>query len=111
MIIRKPLTNLLALSVFCLTSVALGADVPTDPEARAKLIGAPTALKVQPEKLTLNGPRATGQPVVTGIYADGTVRDLTHLADFKWDGADALVGVDAERFVTAKKNGAGTLTI
>jgi len=48
--------------------------------------------------------------VVNGIYADGTVRDLTQFADFKVDG-DAAVTIDEERFVTAKKNGAGTLTV
>ncbi len=86
------------------------ADVPTDPAARAKIIGTPKSLLVQPDKLTLTGTRATAQPVVTGVYADGTVRDLTHLADIKVDG-DAIVAIDAERFITPKKNGAGTLTI
>ncbi len=98
-----------------LTGLAMGslraADVPTDPAVRAKLVGTPKELKVQPEKLMLNGARATAQPVVTGIYADGTVRDLTHLADIKLDGTEAIVGIDGERFVTAKKNGAGVLTV
>src|SRR5258708_28046929 len=44
------------------------------------------SLQVQPDKVTLTGPRATAQLVVTGVYADGTVRDLTHLADLKIEG-------------------------
>ncbi len=93
-----------------LTAAARAADVPTDPAARAKIVGEPKSLQVQPDKLTLNGPRATAQLVVTGVYADGTIRDLTHLADFKVEG-DALVGIDADRFITPLKNGSATLAI
>ena len=101
----------LALSLlFVPLALARAADVPTDPAARAKLIGAPKSLVVQPAKLALSGPRATAQPIVTGVYADGSVRDLTHVADFRVDGA-ALVAIDGERFITALKNGVGTLTI
>ena len=96
------------LCLLCLFTGAVRADVPSDPAARAKIIGTPKSLQVQPDKLTLNGPRATAQLVVTGVYADGTVRDLTHLADF---GTDALIGIDGDRFITAKKNGSSTLTI
>ncbi|MBI2806361.1 MAG: DUF1553 domain-containing protein [Planctomycetes bacterium] len=101
----------LALSVVCLTSREIRADVPTDPAVIAKLIGTPKELKVQPEKITLVGPRATAQPVITGIYADGTVRDLTPVATFIVDGNDPMIVIDTDRFVTAKKNGAGTVTI
>jgi hypothetical protein len=87
------------------------ADLPTDPAAVAKLIGTPKSLVVQPAQLTLSGARATAQPVVTGVYADGSVRDLTHFANVKLDGADPLVAIDGDRFVTAKKNGTGSLTI
>ncbi|MBI3821926.1 MAG: DUF1553 domain-containing protein [Planctomycetes bacterium] len=101
----------LTLAVLCsLTLAARASDVPTDPAARAKIVGQPKSLLVQPDKLHLEGPRATAQPVVTGIYADGTVRDLTHLAEFKVDGP-GVFAVDAERFITAKGNGASTLTI
>ncbi len=85
------------------------ADLPTDPVARAKVVGTPKSLTVSPATLVLTGARATAQPVVTGIYADGTVRDLTHFADIKADGD--IVAVDADRFVTARKNGASTLAI
>ncbi len=99
----------LALSVFLASAVSTRADVPTDPAARAKIIGTPTKLLVHPDKLTLSGPRSTAQPVVTGVYADGTVRDLTHVADLKLDGAAATIAAD--RFLTAMQNGNATLTI
>src|SRR5258708_3752738 len=93
----------LAMTLVCILTATVRADVPTDPAARAKIIGTPKSLQVQPDKLTLSGPRATAQLVVTGVYADGTVRDLTHVADFKVEGADAVI-VDGDRFITAKKN-------
>src|SRR5216110_3382934 len=96
--------NSLALTLACILTSAVYADVPTDPAARAKIIGTPKTLQVQPDKLTLTGPRSTAQLVVTGVYADGTVRDLTHLVDIKLEGADALVGIDGDRFITALKN-------
>ncbi len=110
MVIRNPLSILcLTLGTLLATTLAANADVPTDPAARAKIIGTPKELLVQPGKLTLTGPRATAQLVVTGVYADGTVRDLTHLADFKFD--SAVAAIDAERFLTATKNGSATLTV
>ena len=56
---------------------SLLAAVPTEPAKIAPLVGQPTGLAVQPESITLTGPRALQQIVVTGKYADGTVRDLT----------------------------------
>jgi hypothetical protein len=110
MVIRKPLLTILSVALLLASAwTAHAADIPTDPAARAKIIGAPKSLIVHPASLTLSGPRATAQPVITGVYADGTVRDLTHVADIKIEGAVATI--DAERFVTAKKNGAGTLTV
>jgi Protein of unknown function (DUF1553)/Protein of unknown function (DUF1549) len=112
MVARKSLfRGLFTLSLLCIWTGASRADVPTDPAARAKIIGTPKSLQVQPDKLTLDGSRATAQLVVTGVYADGTVRDLTHLADFRLEGTDTLIGIDGERFITAKKNGAATLAV
>src|SRR5260370_39371100 len=69
-----------ALISFALLLVVSGfaaAAVPTDPSARAKLVGQPLGLLVQPDSVTLRGARAVQQIVVSGRYADGTVRDLT----------------------------------
>src|SRR5438445_13545150 len=68
-----------------LPATSLRAAVPTKPAERAKLIGQPAALIVEPATLTLSGPRATQQLVVTGRYADGSLRDLTPLCDISAD--------------------------
>lgn len=112
MVARKTLLRHgFAFALLCVLTATVRADVPTDPDARSKIIGAPKSLQVQPDKLTLSGPRSTGQLVVTGTYADGSVRDLSHFADIKLEGADALVGIDGDRFITALKNGTSTLAI
>src|SRR5205085_3825890 len=78
------------------------------PAQRAKLIGQPTAIVVEPANLTLTGSRATQQIVVTGRYADGGLRDLTPLCEIT---ADPVVVLANGGFVLAAKNGTGALTI
>jgi hypothetical protein len=85
------------------------AAVPTDAKGRAQLVGSPIAIEVLPKAITLNGPRARQQLVVTGRYADGSVRDLTPASDF-WLKSD-LVSVDASGFVQARKNGESSLLV
>jgi hypothetical protein len=99
------------LAIICLGLGNVRAEGPNDPDVRAKIIGSPKELSVKPDKVTLTGPRASAQLVVTGIYADGSVRDLTHFADVKIDGADPLVAIDGERLITPKKNGTTNLMI
>jgi hypothetical protein len=86
------------------------ADLPTAPEAKAKVLGQPTEITVQPNNITLSGPRAVQQVVITGRYADGNLRDLTHFADVNVESAE-VVAVDADRFITAKKNGTTNLVV
>src|SRR5438067_6250488 len=94
----------------CLLLPALArGGLPTDPAQRAALVGQPSALAVEPPSLTLTGPRSTQQLVVTGRYADGSVRDLTPLCDFRAEGAVAAVGKGG--FVLPVKDGTGALTI
>jgi Protein of unknown function (DUF1553)/Protein of unknown function (DUF1549) len=85
------------------------AGVPTDPKEREKAVGQPATLEVKPETVTLDGPRAVQQLVVTGRYADGTVRDLTAFAAF----ASPDVGFldTAAGFVRGKKNGSTQLSV
>src|SRR5688500_16115922 len=68
-----------------LVPAVLQAAVPADPARRAALIGQPAAVVVEPPALTLSGPRAMQQIVVTGRYADGSVRDLTALCEVSAD--------------------------
>ncbi len=105
----KSLRCLLSVTLVAWITSPVFAEVPTEPAKRTQLIGQPTALIVEPKAIQLNGPRATQQIVVTGKYADGTLRDLTMVADITVEG-DALL-LDAERFITAKKNGSANVVI
>ncbi len=95
-------------ALFLLAAAPLAAAPPDKPAARAKLIGQPTALHVQPESITLSGPRAVQQVVVTGQYADGSVRDLTTVCAFTVEGGDAAV-VEPGGFLRSHKSGKATL--
>jgi hypothetical protein len=94
--------------------LALAAFAPAAPPAaaaaKAQLIGQPAALVVQPESITLNGPRAMQQVVVTGRYADGSVRDLTPFCDLSVEAAD-VAAVSGSGFLTPKKSGATALVV
>src|SRR5258708_36894838 len=85
------------------------AALPTKAGDRAALVGKPAALVVQPAAITLTGPRATQQLVVTGKYADGTVRDLTPFAALRVQQAD--IAALADGFLTPRKNGATALVV
>src|SRR5262245_38082827 len=98
-----------ALSVLLLPALAR-AGVPTEPAKRNALIGQPTALLVEPPSMTLTGPRATQQLVVTGRYADGSVRDLTAVCDFAAEGARVVV-LAKGGFVMPAKNGSGAVAV
>jgi len=102
----------LALPAVCVALLSSGisiAAVPTLPEERAAQVGKPSALVVQPPSVTLTGPRAAQQLVVSGKYADGTVRDLTAFATYRIEAADVAELSDA--FLKAKKNGTTGLII
>ena len=83
--------------------------IPSDPNERAKLIGQPTALEVRPASVSLDGPRAVQQLVVTGKYADGTIRDLTLFAAYTADAQDLLD--TAGGFLRGKKSGNTQLAV
>jgi len=82
---------------------------PSDPKQREKIIGQPIALEVLPAAVMLDGPRAYQQLVVTGKYADGTIRDLTPFAGIVADVADLVEITDG--YARGKKNGASQLTV
>ena len=48
-------------------------------------IGQPERIEVFPASIALHGPRDRIQLVVTGIYANGRVQDLTRIAEFTSD--------------------------
>ena len=71
-----PVRSLLAVALF---AAPLHAAPPLDPADRAAAAGSPATVEVYPTAVTLTGIRDARQLVVTGKYADGSVRDLTHL--------------------------------
>src|ERR1700730_11909544 len=59
---------------------------------------------------TLTGPRRTLQILVTGRYADGSVRDLTHFCDLTLEQPGVAL-LDEDRFLLSVKDGATTLIV
>ena len=104
MIVLRAATFIAALS-----TMTLAAAVPNDPNGRQKVVGQPTRLEVLPALIALEGPRAAQQLVVTGRYADGTVRDLTPFSTFTAESADLIDCGNG--FVRGKKNGAGNVVV
>jgi hypothetical protein len=103
---RTLLCSLLLLTAFAPAHAA----VPTEPAERATLVGTPAQLLVEPASVSLVGPHSHRQLVVTGKYADGSMRDLTALCEFSSEQA-AVASVDATGYVSAKQNGATQLLI
>ena len=100
---------LLAAATLLADAFAAAAAPPADAAKRAAVVGQPQALSVQPESVTLGGPRAYAQVIVTGKYADGTVRDLTAFCEWAVEGDAAALTTAG--FVTPKKNGSAALVV
>ncbi len=104
---RLPPVRRLAVFAVVLAGPATAAP-PTDD--KAALAGKPTELVVVPPAVALTGPRDVRQLVVTGKYADGSVRDLTWAAEVAADRPDVLAVADG-LFVRGAKDGTATLTV
>ena len=95
------------LFVVAFVPTCVHATPPAEPEKRAPLVGQPAALLVQPETITLTGPRSRQQVVVTARYADGSVRDVTPFCDIAVEGGIAVAGDGG--YLSPKKNGTALL--
>jgi hypothetical protein len=101
--------------VICTLATLIGAAgpapaaVPTEATKVAPLVGQPAALAVQPETVSLTGPRAHQQIIVTGKYADGSVRDLTPFCEVTTAATDVAELRDG--LVTAHKTGTTSLRV
>jgi hypothetical protein len=73
-------------------------------------VGRPTAVVVQPQAITLSGPRAVQQIIVTGIYPDGLMRDLTPFCEFATEAA-GIVSIQSEGLVVPEKEGEAVLRV
>jgi hypothetical protein len=78
--------NALHCVVCSLRGLAVVAVLLCAPLSAAELepiqVGQPQRIEVFPASVKLTGPRRQTQLVVTGIYADGSVQDLTRVAEF-----------------------------
>lgn len=81
---------------------------PTSAE-RSNVVGQPTSLRIEPSEIAFDGSRDRRQVIVTGMYADGTIRDLTPFADYRIDGPIATV--DPDGLIAPAADGEGRLTV
>jgi hypothetical protein len=72
-------------------------------------VGQPQRLEVFPASVKLTGPRRQAQLVVTGVYADGSVQDLTRVAEFP--ASDQKVFQMAGTVVKPVADGTAELTV
>ncbi len=108
---ERRVCRLSASFVIWLTLVgSAGAAATKDSENRAKLIGTPVSLIVEPPAAHLYGGRAGQQLVVTGKYADGTSRDLTTLCGFTIT-TPGVVTIEPGAYLVPKREGATTLVV
>ncbi len=91
-------------------SVAVLATLLAVGSAAADDIGTPLAVEVSPPAVALAGPRDARQIVVTGTYADGTARDLTHLVAATVEPA-GVVDVQGGLYLRPRADGPATLTV
>src|SRR5439155_11847622 len=101
---------LLALLALVAVAGPAVAAPPIDPRERNEVAGQPAAVEVFPTAVNLSGTHDASQLVVTGKYADGTVRDLTAVATARVEPAD-VVEVHDGLFLRPKKNGSASLVI
>lgn len=102
-------TVLPAVWTFALMSpVAIGA--PDETAKRAAVLGQPVSVLVQPKTIELTGPRAAQQLLVTGRYADGSERDLTHVCELKVEPA-GVVHIEPGALLQTRKNGRANLIV
>ncbi len=83
---------------------------PVDAGERKAVAETPAAIEIQPGAITLTGIRDARQLVITGKYADGTVRDLTAVADAKVEPA-GIVEVQDGVFLRPKKDGIANVVV
>jgi len=98
-----------ALAFLLLLPAIAPAGFPTDADG-AKLVGTPTELVVSTPEVSLVGPRAAHQLVLTGKYSNAQSRDLTPVATATIEPA-GIVEVQQGLFLRARKDGTATVTL
>ena len=97
------------LVLLAIASPAVSAP-PLEPGERNAVIGQPVSIGIAPGSVTLSGVRDARQLVINGIYADGSVRDLTAVVDARVEPA-GVVDVQEGLYLRPRKNGTATLIV
>src|SRR5882757_5924552 len=99
-----------------LTAVVLAATLATLPtlavqgrDADPRPVGRPDALVVVPETIKLGDLRDARQLVVTGLFANDAISDLTHLATIAAD-TPGIVSIESG-YLTPKGDGRASLVV
>lgn len=74
------------------------------------LIGQPVSLVIHPDTIHLSGPRSMRQVLVTGRYADGSERDLTHCCVLQVENPD-VVKLSRGGLLQSQKDGQAALIV
>ncbi len=103
-------TLLSLIATLVLSGRPLLASLPVDATSQSAVVGQPVSLQVYPRSILLSGSRATCQILVSGRYADGSLRDLTEFC--RWDaGEGSMVEVDETGLVEGRRDGTTTLAV
>jgi hypothetical protein len=97
-----------ASALVCLLTAAGGLAQAAD-DLEPIVIGTPERIEVVPAALKLAGSREQAQLVVTGYYADGSLQDLTRVAEFK--SSDPAVATVENSIALPHRNGAAEILV
>lgn len=93
-----------------LLAVGMPVSAAEQPSERDAIIGKPVSLTVFPESIALTGPRSAQQLVVTGRYADGTLRDLTKFCEWRIEPTN-VCEVRPDGYLVPKADGTASVTV
>lgn len=78
---RSAILAMLCLLAICAARSSQAADAGGETTLEPIAVGSPTKIEVFPTSFKLDSPRRIVHFIVTGIYADGSVQDLTRVAE------------------------------
>jgi hypothetical protein len=105
------LPGLILVILACLGIVPpASAAAPEGKQKGAPPVPALQRLRVEPAAVSLTGPRSMQQLVITGEYADGSLRDLTGSCELQVTPQD-IAGLKVAGLVVPRKDGTATLTV
>ena len=112
MTIQKLIAKSVLVLLIVVSGTPLQAENELHEEADLKIdtiqVGQPVKLEISPKTFTLDGKHQQLQLIVTGLYADGSVADLTRAASYQLDQPE-IATVNQRGAVVPKSNGETTI--